>query len=86
MVKQAKATLAKIDGAINKGTGSSKKPSKKHKEAAATAGQPDHDLQAMYQLDVEKAREATEEAKVKVEHAAQEMFQLYANLLSFDDK
>jgi hypothetical protein len=52
LVKQAKATLAKLDGTNSKGTGSSKKPSKKDKEAAATAGKPDFDLQAEYQLDL----------------------------------
>jgi hypothetical protein len=36
LVKQAKATLAKLDGATSKGPGFSKKPSKKLKEAAAT--------------------------------------------------
>ncbi len=41
LVKHAKATLAKLDGITSKGTGFSKKPSKKHKEAAATAVQPD---------------------------------------------
>jgi hypothetical protein len=44
LAKQAKTTLAKLDGTTSKETGSSKKPSKKHKKAAAIAGQPDHDL------------------------------------------
>jgi hypothetical protein len=83
-VKQAKATLAKLDGTTSKGTGSSMKPYKKHKEAAATAGQPDPDLQAEYVSNLEKAKEATEKAKAKAELAAQEMFQLYVNLLSVD--
>jgi hypothetical protein len=48
MVKQAKAALAKLDGILSKGTGSSRKSSKKPNETAATAtaGQPDPDLQA----------------------------------------
>jgi hypothetical protein len=41
---QAKATLAKLDGTTSKGTGSSKKLSKKRKEATAIAGQPEPDL------------------------------------------
>jgi hypothetical protein len=86
LVKQAKATLAKLDGATSEGIGSSKRSSKKHKEAAGTAGTPGPDLQTIYQLDLKKAKKATEKAKVKSELAAQEMFQLYANLLSIDAK
>jgi hypothetical protein len=44
LVKQAKATLAELDGTTCNGTGSSKKPSMKHKEAADTDIQPDPDL------------------------------------------
>jgi hypothetical protein len=80
LVKQAKATLAELDGTTSKGTGTSKM------EAAATADTPEPDLQAMYQLDLKKAREATEKAKVKAKQAAQDMFQFYANLLSVDAK
>jgi hypothetical protein len=86
LMKQAKATLAELDRTTNKGTGSSKKPSKKHKEAAATAGQPDPNLQAECMSDLKKAKEATEKAKAKVELAAQDMFQLNANVLSVDAK
>jgi hypothetical protein len=85
-VKQAKATLAKLDGTTSKGIGSSKKPSKKHKKASGTASQPDPDLKVEYQSDLEQAKEAAEKAKVKVELSAQEMFQLYANFLSIDAK
>ena len=74
LVEQAKSTLAKLDETTSKGTGSSKKPSKKHKEASATVGQPEPNLQAIYQSDIEKAKEATKKAKVKAEQAAQEMF------------
>ncbi len=81
-----KATLAEHDGTTSKGTGSSKKPSKKLKEATAIASQPDPNLQAEYQSDLEKAKEAAEKAKVKVELAAQEMFHFYANLLTIDAK
>jgi hypothetical protein len=48
LAKQAKAALAKLDGTTREGTGSSRKSSKKHKETAATASQPDSDLQAEY--------------------------------------
>jgi hypothetical protein len=44
LVKQAKAVLAKLDGTTSKGAGSSRKSSKKPKEAAAAASQPDPDL------------------------------------------
>jgi hypothetical protein len=44
LVKYANATLAKLDGTTCQVTELSKKPSKKHKEAAATAGQPDSNL------------------------------------------
>ncbi len=47
LVKQAKATLAELDGTTSKGAGTSKKPSKKHKEAAATDDAPESVLQAM---------------------------------------
>ena len=41
LVKQAKAALAKLDGATSHGTGSSRKSNKKLKETAATASQTD---------------------------------------------
>jgi hypothetical protein len=67
LVKQAKAALAELDGTTSDGAGtsekSSKKSSKKHKEVAATADAPKSDLQAMYQLDLEKAIEATEKPR-----------------------
>jgi hypothetical protein len=56
LVKHTKATLAELDGTTSKGTGSSEKPSKKHKEAAATASHPDPNLQAEYQSDLKKAK------------------------------
>jgi hypothetical protein len=36
-VKQAKATLAELDGTTSEGAGTSKKSPKKHKEAVAMA-------------------------------------------------
>jgi hypothetical protein len=74
LVKQVKATLAALDGTTSKGAGSSRKSSKKHKEATAMADAPESGLQAMYQLDLEKARESAENAKAKAESAAQDMF------------
>ncbi len=85
LVKQAKATLAKLDGTTSKWTGSSKKPSKKHKEAVAIVSQPYPDLQADYVSDLEKAKEAVKKA-TNAELAAMDLFQLYANLLSVDAK
>jgi hypothetical protein len=43
-------------------------------------------LQANFQLDLKKAKEAAENAKTKVESAAMDMFQFYVNLLSVDAK
>jgi hypothetical protein len=37
-------------------------------------------------LDLKKAKEAVENARAKMESAAQDMFQFYANLLSVDAK
>jgi hypothetical protein len=52
----------------------------------ARADASESNLQAMYQLDLEKAKEATENAKAKVKSAAYDMFQYYVNLLSVDAK
>jgi hypothetical protein len=81
LVKQAKAAQAELDKTTSKGAGTSKKSSKKHKEAAAMADASEPNLQAMYQLDHVKAREATGHARAKGESAVQDMFQFYANLL-----
>jgi hypothetical protein len=50
----------------------------------ADASEPDR--QAVYQLDLKKAKESAENARAKVESAAQDMFQFYANLLAVDAK
>jgi hypothetical protein len=50
----------------------------------ADASEPDG--QAVYQLDLKKAKESAENARAKVESAAQDMFQFYANLLAVDAK
>jgi hypothetical protein len=86
LVKQAKAALAKIDRTTSKGARTSKKSSNKHKEASVTANAPEPHLQAMYQLDLKKARDTAENANAKAESAAQDMFQFYTNLLSVDAK
>ncbi len=71
---------------LAKGERTSKKASKKAKEDLATADAPDPELQAIYQQDLKKAKEATETAKAKEEFAAKEMFRFYGNLLSADAK
>jgi hypothetical protein len=45
-----------------------------------------HNLQAICQFDLKKAKEAVENAGAKAESAAKDMFQFYANLLSVDAK
>jgi hypothetical protein len=84
VVKQAKTTLAELDDTTSKGGKTSKKASKKAKEGMALADASDPELRAIYQKDLEKAKEAAETDKGKEESAAKEMFQFYANLLSAD--
>jgi hypothetical protein len=86
LVKQAKAALAELDGATSKGERTSKKSSKKVKEAAAISDASEPNLCAIYQQDLEKAREAPDNTKAKEESAAMEMFLFHANLLSVDAK
>jgi hypothetical protein len=86
LVKQAKAALAKLDGTTSKGAGASKKSSKKYKEAVATADTSEPNPQAFYQLDLEKAKDAADNVRAKAESAAQDMFQVYTNVLSVDAK
>jgi hypothetical protein len=85
-VKKAKAALAEIDGTTSEGAGASRKSSKKHKKAAAITDASEPDLQAIYQLDLKKAKEVTENARAKAELGAKDMFQFHANLLSVDAK
>jgi hypothetical protein len=86
LAKQVKATLAELDGTTSEDAGTSRKPSKKNKEGAVMADASESNLQANLQFDLEKAKEATENAKAKAESAAKDMFQFYANLLSVDSK
>jgi hypothetical protein len=75
--KQAKATLALLDGVTSEGAEKSRKFSKKAKEAKATAEAPDPEMQANFLLDLKKAKEATENAKGEMITAANKMFQFY---------
>jgi hypothetical protein len=85
LAKQANA-LAELDGATSKGAGTSKKSSKKAKEAVATADASEPNLHAIYQQELEKTKEAADNAKATAEFAAKDMFLFYANLLSVDAK
>ncbi len=81
-----KQALAKLDGTTCEGTGSFWKCSKKPKETAATASQPNPVLQAEYMPEIKQAQDTTEKAKAKAEQAALDLFQIYFNLLSIDVK
>ncbi len=61
-VKLAKASLSLLDGA-RKGSGKSKKNSKKAKEAEGMTKAPNDPMQATFQADLEKAKSAAEDAK-----------------------
>ncbi len=80
VVKQAKASLSLLDWASN-GTEKSKKSSKKAKEPEATTGASDQEMQANFQANLTKAKEAAENTKVAMTLAANKMFAFYANLL-----
>jgi hypothetical protein len=86
LVKQAKAALAEIDGTTSESATASTKSTTKHKDSVATADASEPNLQAIYQLDLEKAKEAAENARAKAESTAKDIFQFYANLLSVDAK
>jgi hypothetical protein len=80
-----KAALAKLDESASKEAGTSKK-SKKTQEAAVVNDQVAPALQAKIKVDLNTAQEAAVQAKIKAELAANDMFQLYANLLSVNAK
>jgi hypothetical protein len=84
LVKQAKAALVELAGATSKSAGTSKKSSKKAKEATATADATEPKLGENFLLDFKKAKEAAENAKGQMESAAKDMFQFYVNLLSVE--
>jgi hypothetical protein len=86
LVKQTKATLAKLDGAISNGTGSSRKSSKKLKKNAATGSQSDQELQAEYLSEIKQAQDTTEIANANAEQDTLDIIQLYVNLLSVNAK
>ncbi len=83
--KQAKAALSLLDGVSN-GTEKFKKSSKKAKEAEAATKASDQEMQANFQADLEKAKEAAENAKGTMTAAADKMFKFYANLLLAEAK
>ncbi len=62
------------------------KKSKKTQEATAANDQVAPVLQAEIEADLSSAQEAAAEAKNRAELAANDMFQLYANLLSINAK
>jgi hypothetical protein len=66
LVKQAKAHLAKLDGTTSKGTGSTKKSTKKPKATAAAASQAYSAMQAEYMSNIKQAQEAAEKANVSI--------------------
>ena len=84
-IKSAKAQLATLDESAIGEAGTSKK-SKKTQEAAAANDQVAPALQAKIEAELSSAQEAATEAKNRAEAAANDMFQLYANLLSVDAK
>lgn len=84
-IKSAKAQLATLDESAIGEAGTSKK-SKKTQEAAAANDQVAPALRAEIEAELSSAQEAAVEAKNRAELAANDMFQLYANLLSVDAK
>ncbi len=84
-IKSVKAQLAELDESAIGEAGTSKK-SKKSQEAAAVNDQVTPALWAKIEADVSAAQEAAVEAKNRSEMAANDMFQLYKNLLSVDAK
>jgi hypothetical protein len=85
VVKQAKAGLSLLDGA-SKGSEKSKKSSEKAKEPKVTTRASDQEMQANFQADLAKAKEAAENAKGAMTAAANKMFAFYANLLLVEAK
>jgi hypothetical protein len=85
VAKQARAGLSLLDGASN-GTDKSNKSSKKAKEAEAATKASDQEIQANFQADLKKAKEAAENAKGGMTASANKMFAFYANLLLVEAK
>ncbi len=84
-IKSAKAQLATLDKFAVGEAGTSKQ-FKKTQEAAAANDQVAPALQAKIEADFSSAQEAAAKAKNRAEVAANNMFQLYANLLSINAK
>jgi hypothetical protein len=98
VVKSAKASLALLDR-TSKGSGKSRKLKKaketeakakeaeaKSKEAEGVIKVPKDPMKAAFQVDLEKAKKATEDAQDAMTAAASKMFAFYLNLLSPESK
>jgi hypothetical protein len=83
--KQAKADLSLLDR-VSDCAEKSKKSSKKAKEAEAMTKASDQEMQANFQADLKKAKDATENAKGTMTTATNKMFPFYANLLLVEAK
>ena len=80
-LKEASETSAKTSGQ----TGTSRKSNKNSKETTVEASKESSTtLCAAIKAELKQALEAAEEATTKRDKAAEDMFQLYANLLSVD--
>jgi hypothetical protein len=80
-LKEASETSAKTSGQA----GTSRKSNKKSKETAVEVSKEGSaTLRAAIKAELKQALEAAEEATTKCEKAAEDMFQLYANLLSIN--
>jgi hypothetical protein len=91
-VKSAKASPSLLDGA-SKGSRKSRKTLKKAKEAKRKTKEakgvtkvPDNHMRAAFQMDLEKAKKATKNAKGAMTTAASQIFAFYFNLLSVKAK
>jgi hypothetical protein len=91
-VKSARASLALLDG-TSEGSGKSRKSSKKAKEAKAKSKEakgatevPKDPMKAAFQVNLEKAKKAVEDAHGVITAAASKMFEFYLNLFSPESK
>ena len=80
-VKQLKSQLAELDGTSGNSR-ISRKSNKYSKETTVEASSMSSTLRADIMAELKQALEATEEAMARRDKAAEDMFQLYANLLS----
>ena len=83
-IKQLKSQLAKLDETSGQ-TGTSRKSNKNPKETTVEArAEGSTTLHANIKAKLKQAMEATEKATTKRDKVAEDMFQLYANLLSVE--